>query len=244
MPSDESRNPLLQCFRRKLHVALQLTQDDFSREVKEGWDRAALLARLRPLVHTNFKPVAQIASQLIAAGCAWEVEEVHGTTGWVISDPKGNQDPVNALHEYHGRPDLTMSFVMEFQDMFTNAWCRLVLQAELEAPSQPSTQMLHGDARSRALASDSKRGAEEEESPADRQRRKIILSAVKLKLKGRKYAEYLHNNGLRPSQLLQGKGCLGYIAGYKKFKTSIWKEKTRIVGESTKRSSTKTPTVH
>jgi hypothetical protein len=168
------KNPLVQLFRRKLQLALQLTQDDFAREAKRVYNvaffpyaskarnaegeeshvlsspdaedpqsrkaitgrtqrdridgalrfyRSALLARLRPLIRETFKPVAQIAAQLIAGGFAWKVEEVHGTTGWVISDHKGNQDLVNALHEYYGRPDLTMSFVMEFQDMFSDVWC-------------------------------------------------------------------------------------------------------------------------
>jgi hypothetical protein len=235
MPSDESKNPLLQCFRRKLHLAVQLTQDDYRREAKQGEDPAAILARMKPLVHANFKPVAQIAAQLIAAGFAWEVEEVHGTTGWVISDLKTNPYPVNVLHEY------------EFQDMFTDVWCRLVIEAELEAPSpsQPPTQTVRGDAQTRALASESKSVVEEEESPEDRQRRRIILAAVKLKLKGLKYAEYLHVNGLRPSLRLQADGGPStYTGGYKKFKKSFWKEKTRIVNESTRKSSTKPPTIH
>src|SRR5580692_7109954 len=128
MSSAAPKNPLLQLFRRKLQIAVQLTQHDYRREAEQGGDSAAILARLMPLVHANFKPVAQIASQLIATGFAWEVEEVHGTTGWVISDLRTNPYPVNALQE------------IEFQDMFTDVWCRLVLEAELEAPSQPSTR--------------------------------------------------------------------------------------------------------
>lgn len=146
MSSAAPKNPLLQLFRRKLQIAVQLTQDDYRREAKQGDDHAAILARMRPLVEAHFKPVAQIASQLIAAGFAWEVEEVHGTTGWVISDLRTNPYPVNALHE------------IEFQDMFTDVWCRLVLEAELEAP-------WHGS------ESESAGAVDEDDSAAQRLRR-------------------------------------------------------------------------
>jgi hypothetical protein len=94
--------------------------------------------------------------------------------------------------------------------------------------------------RSLEPASESAGTVDEEESAEDRQRRKIILAAVKLKLKGLAYAEYLHKNGLRPALRLQANGGPStYPEGYKKFKKSFWKEKTRIVSESTKTSSTK-----
>jgi hypothetical protein len=208
--------------------------------------RDVLLARLKPIFRENFKPVAQVAAQLIAAGFAREVEQVHGTTGWVIHDHKHNRDWINSLHGYYGRPDLTMSFVMAFQDMFTDLWCRLVLQAELEGPSQASMQTMpfHGDARSRALANESGVETEKEESPEERRRREVICAAVKLKKQGVEYCKYLDGNGLRPSLRLQASGCPAtYAEGYKKFKKSFWKEKTRIVNESAKRSRTK-PTIH
>jgi hypothetical protein len=58
-----------------------------------------------------------------------------------------------------------------------------VLEAELETPAQPSTQALtvHGDARSRALAIESKSAEEKEESPEERRRREVLCEAVKLK---------------------------------------------------------------
>jgi hypothetical protein len=118
---------------------------------------------LRPLIHANFKPVAQVAVQLIAAGFAWDVEEVHGTTGWVISDLRTNPYPVNALQE------------CEFQDMFTDVWCRLVCEAELEAPPLPPTQTMpahgDGDARSPSQTSEAAGAVDEDESAAERRRK-------------------------------------------------------------------------
>ena len=255
MPSDQSNDELLQCFRRKLQAALQLTQDDYRREAKHGGDRADVLARLKPHVQANFKPVARIASQLIAAGFAWEVEEVHGTTGWVISDLRANPYPVDVLHEY------------EFQDMFTDVWCRLVLEAEREAPSQAGTQSqtVPGDARSRALASESKSAADEEESGEDRRRREVIHAAVKVGKEGLAYCEFLDLEQIHPSPRLQAKGCPDtYVAAYKfkqngayPWRKPIQDEKTRlsrglsssttssetIVNEPTK-NSIKKSTVH
>jgi len=225
LPSAALKNPLVQLFRRKLQIALQLTQHDYRREAKQGGNHAAVLARLSPLVHANFKPVAQIASQLIATGFAWEVEEVHGTTGWVISDLRTNPYPVNVLRED------------EFQDMFTDVWCRLVLEAELEAPSQPSTrtQTVSGDARSRALAGEevSRSPKELKKSGEKELRRRIICEAAELE--GPEYCQYLHDHGLQTPELWQKRGCpKSYPAAYKikRWRKSIQQEKTRVVKES------------
>ena len=223
MSSAAPRNPGVQLFRRKLQLALQLTQDDYRREAEHGGDRTALLARLRPLIHANFKPVAQVAVQLIAAGFAWDVEEVHGTTGWVISDLRTNPYPVNALQE------------CEFQDMFTDVWCRLVLEAELDAPSQPSTQTqtVHGDARSRALAGEWT--VDEKKSGENEFRRRIICEAAAQGLEGPEYCQYLFDQGIHTPALWQKRHCpKSYPAAYKipRWRKSIQQEKTRVVKDS------------
>src|SRR6185312_15241177 len=212
-----------------------LTQDDFRSEVSHGGERNAILARLKPRLHANFKPVAQIAWQLIDAGFAWEVEEVHGTTGWVIAETTGNLALVN------GRSDLGMSFVMEFQDIFTNVWCRLLCEAELEATTQAPTQAntSHGDARPGSK--------DEAKSPTERHRHEVILEAAKIGRRGMEYCKFLDDEGIRPSPRL--KGCPStYTAAYKsqKWRKSIQQEKTRIVGQSSKdaqRKSNKTVTI-
>jgi hypothetical protein len=316
----ESKSPLVQLFRRKLQVALQLTQDDVGRESErmynvaylpypaelnepplslqtalkrarlssaskfraledvllvpdaddperskaiEGRDlelriyralsyyRDALLARLKPLVRENFKPVAQVAAQLIAAGFEKEVEEVHGTTFWVIHDHKYNLDCIHALHRYYGRTDLTASFVLEFADMFTDLWCRLALQAELEAPSLPPTrsQTIPGDARSRALAGESSRGAVDEKRRGENEfRRRIICDAAEGGLEGPEYCSYLHEHGIQTPELWQRRGCpKSYPAAHKikKWRKSVQQEKTRVVKESgNDAGSSKRATVH
>jgi hypothetical protein len=210
----------------------------------------AFLARMRAPIREYFKPVADSArrsssTDLLSSNLLFQ-EALHSVPHYITAYRIESQDPLCALCEFWGRPDWIASVNERLHRLFAEEWERFVCEAELEAPPLPPTQTtpaVHGDTRSRALAGASENAAEEEESPADRRRREIISAAVKLKLKGSKYAAYLHNNGLLPSRRLQGKGCSDYIAGYKKFKKSFWKEKTRFVNESTKKKSSKKRTM-
>jgi len=207
----------------------------------------ALLARMRPHIQKRFKPAAEIArrsssAELLSSNLLFQAQ-VHIAQTYITTDRIGSR--VRSLCGLWGRPDLTASFDQSFRLLFAEEWERLVCEAELEAPpSLPPTPTVHGDARSRALASEFKSAAAEEESAEDRRRREVICEAVKLNKQGLEYCKYLDANGLRPSPRLQASGCPStYAEGYKKFKKSFWKEKTRVVNESVKRSRT-TPTIH
>jgi len=129
-----------------------------------------------------------------------------------------------------------------FHGIFIEEWHQLLWKAQLEtkAPLQPSMQTMPavpGDARSRALAGESKNAAAEEESAEDRRRSEVICEAVRLNKQGLEYCKYLDREQIHPSLRLQARGCPStYEEGYKKLKKSFWKEKTRVVNESMKRS--------
>jgi hypothetical protein len=268
MRSDDPKSELIlefEEFQRKFEAAVRLTSSEFRREARRILDVAmnqragekralpyfldTLLQRSTEIVPKNFKPIAAIARRsssvnLISSNHLFQ-EVLHGAPHYITAHKGGDQDPLVLLCELYESPTSAASFNEKFRLAFEDLWIQLVCEAELEAPMLSPTSDDHADVRSRVLASECEGDAEEEESAEDRQRRKIILSAVKLKLKGFKYVEYLHNNGLCPSLRLQTDGCPPtYPEGYKKFKKSFWKEKTRIVDESRKKSRTKSTTIH
>jgi hypothetical protein len=265
MPSDDdSKSELIlefEEFQRKFEAAVRLTRSDFQREAtrilgavrdqRDGKIRAlphfldTLLRGAMVFVGKNFKPIAAIArrsssANLISSNHLFQ-EVLHGAPHYITAH-NGDQDALALLCELYESPTSAASFNERFRLAFGEEWIRLICEAELETQPQAPLQAVtfHADARS----GESESAAEDEETPEDRQRRKIILTAARLKLKGLKYAEYLHKNGLRPSLRLQARGCPTYPEGYRKFKESFWKEKTRIVAESNKKSSTKPTTIH
>ena len=84
----------------------------------------------------------------------------------------------------------------------------------------------------------------EEKSAAEQHRRDVICEAARLELEGPDYCKHLDREGIPPSLRLREKGCpTTYTAAYRipKWQKSIQDEKTRIVNESTRKSTSKPP---
>lgn len=207
---------------------------------------------MRSHIRERFKPVAEIARRsssaaLLSSNLLFQ-EALHAAPHYITTDRIGSQ--VRALCDFWGRPDWTASFDERFRLLFAEEWERLVCETELEAPSQPATQIppAHGDARSHTQPSKSW-DADEEKSAAEQHRREVICEAARLGLEGSEYCKYLDRETIPTSLRLRKKGCPAtYTAAYKnpKWRKSIQDEKTRIVNGSTKssRESSKKTTVH
>jgi hypothetical protein len=152
----------------KSHVLLVPDADDpeRSKEIKgrDQRDRLdgalwsyleALLARMRSHIRDRFKPVAAIArksssADLLSSNLLFR-EALHSVPHYITTDRIGSR--VRALCDFWGRPEWTASFDERFRLLFAEEWERLVCEAELDAPLQPSTFL--DDARSRVQPSES-----------------------------------------------------------------------------------------
>lgn len=120
----------------------------------------ALLARMSPRIQERFEPVAEIArrsssASLLSSNLLFQ-EALHSAPHYITTDRIESQDPLRALCDFWGHPDLTASFNERFRLLFAEEWERLVCEAELDAPSQlsPQTPTFHDDARSRVQPSE------------------------------------------------------------------------------------------
>jgi hypothetical protein len=140
-----------------------------------------------------------------------------------------------AAAEAAGKARNETDFEFAFHHIFIDEWRQLLWEAQLQAsPSQPSTQtqMVEGDARSRALAGELKSAAHEEESREDRRRGKVIRAAAKVGVRGLAYCRFLDHEEIHPSSRLRG--CPDtYEAAYKfkknggfPWRQAIWDEKS------------------